>query len=262
MASGGAGWRIDRSLGLTLVRCGPLQRSGLAHAFSTRRADDRDDFDLGAAGPLPDDLLARRERLLSAAGAAGRQPVALRQVHGSLVVRATQGTREVRADGAVWLRGDAAGPVPAVQTADCVPLLLVARDGRGAAAVHAGWRGTAAGVARTALETLAGAGVGPGEILAALGPAIGVCCYEVGSEVIEAVGAASGGAEGLTRGPRIDLRAALRRQLEIAGVPTAAIHVSELCTCCRPDLFFSYRRDGRLAGRMMSLVGPATAGLA
>ncbi len=161
------------------------------------------------------------------------------------------------ADGAFWLAGD--GPlVPLVRTADCVPALLAERDGRAAAAVHAGWRGVVAGVVGSAIRELAAAGVDPARLVVALGPSIGPCCYEVGEEVANALAAASGveptgGPEGR---PRVDLGLAVRRQLEDRGVPSRVISTAPWCTRCRDDLFFSYRRDGERAGRMLALVGP------
>ncbi len=189
----------------------------------------------------------------------------LRQVHGRRVLRLDRVTPGERADGTVWRDGDPVEPVAAVRTADCVPLLLGEREGRAAAAVHAGWRGTAAGIARAAVELLAGLGVGPERLVAALGPAIGGCCYEVGAEVAEAIVRASGEAalapgRGPGGGPRVDLRAANRLQLESAGVPASAIHDHPGCTACRGDLFFSHRAEGARAGRMLAVIGPAASG--
>jgi YfiH family protein len=238
-------WRLDRIDGLTVARCGPLTAAGWAHAFSTRAADGRADFDLS---PGSHSLPARAGRLLAAAGVAGAAPSGQRQVHGDRVLPAGEADG-AEADGLLWLRGDPVDPVPGVRTADCVPILLAARSGRAAAAVHAGWRGTAAGIAGRAVAALAAAGVGAADLVAAVGPAIGPCCYEVGDEVVRALGAPAGG-------PTVDLRALNRALLEAAGVPRSAIHLAPWCTRCRPDLFFSHRRDGEAAGRMLSVIGP------
>jgi len=246
VAAVGGGFEIARAGGLTLVRCTALELPGLAHAFSGR------DVAADAGG---------RSRFLLAAGLEAGRTVELRQVHGSTVVRAATAAPGADADGALWLRGDPADPAPAVRTADCVPLLLASRDGRASAAIHAGWRGVAAGIVGRALAELARVAVGADRIVAALGPAIGPCCYEVGDEVAEAVGAACGGSAGLLDGRRLDLRAALGRQLEQAGVPPSSIHASGLCTRCREDLFFSHRRDGAAAGRMLSTIGAAAPAL-
>ena len=102
------------------------------------------------------------------------------------------------------------------------------------------------------MAALGKAGVEPGELVAALGPAILPCCYEVGPEVLEAVGIAA-------RGPgRLDLHACNRRQLREAGVPEGSIHAAPWCTRCRSDLFFSFRREGGAAGRLMAVIGPAS----
>ena len=131
-----------------------------------------------------------------------------------------------------------------VRVADCAAL-LIADSRRGAvAAVHAGWRGTAAGVARETVAALVARGSAPGDIVAVLGPSIGACCYEVGPEVLvefEDLG------EGIADGRMLDLRAVVRRLLERAGVDSVV--ASELCTRCNPELFFSHRRDGERTGR-------------
>jgi hypothetical protein len=122
------------------------------------------------------------------------------------------------------------------------------------AAAHAGWRGTAAGVTRAAVEALSARGSAPADLLAALGPGIGPCCYEVGEELRSVFGP-----EFFRPGPRgrlhLDVRAANRRQLAEAGVPAGRIQDVDECTFCRPDLYHSFRRDGKGAGRMVSFIG-------
>jgi len=177
----------------------------------------------------------------------------LKQVHGAVVATAPwNGTPE--ADAAVaaqpgWLLG--------IQTADCLPVLLLDPERRLVAAAHAGWRGTASGVTRETVRALVARGSRPRDIVAALGPGIGPCCYEVGEELREAFGPAGApffrpGREGR---PHLDVRAANVRQLLEAGVPPEAIHHVADCTYCRPDHYHSYRRDGRGTGRMISFVG-------
>ena len=122
-----------------------------------------------------------------------------------------------------------------VLVADCLPVALVA-SGR-AAIVHCGWRGLAGGIIGRALERF---DVPPA---AAIGPGIGRCCYEVGDEVL----AEFSGYEGVAEGRMLDLRRVARRQLEAAGV--AHVEDVDLCTSCRPDLFFSHRRDDGVTGR-------------
>ena len=225
-----------------------------------------------------------RAALLRALGVEGAALARLRQCHGDAIHRVDAAPGQA-------LRGDALitrkpGLLLAVQTADCVPILLADRRQRVVAAVHAGWRGTLARIAEKALgrmkmefDTRAE------DVVAALGPAIGSCCYEVGPEVAQAFAGQFADARDWFEGPfdrlasgddpapfpwlsmtppgheepaprvRLDLRAANRRQLEAAGVPPAQIAVSALCTACRTDLLFSHRREHGRTGRMMAVIG-------
>jgi hypothetical protein len=116
------------------------------------------------------------------------------------------------------------------------------------AAVHAGWRGTVAGIAQHAVEAMrAQFGSLAADLHAAIGPGIGPCCYQVGPEV-----AARFGLQGRAR---VDLAGANRRQLIDAGVTPERIYASNLCTMCRPDEFHSFRRDKEAAGRLYSFAG-------
>jgi YfiH family protein len=148
-----------------------------------------------------------------------------------------------------------------------VPVLIADVGGRAVAAVHAGWRGAAGGIAALAVAELEALGIPPGRLIALLGPAVGPCCYEVSLEVLERVATASGvppreldRREGSGM-PRLDLAAANRAQLMRAGLPDEAVHSAPWCTSCDEDLFFSYRRDGERTGRQMACVGwpPGTA---
>jgi polyphenol oxidase len=150
----------------------------------------------------------------------------------------------------------------AIQVADCVPLLLADPLAGAVAAVHAGWRGTAAGASGAAVRALEREfGVKPERLTVAMGPSIGPCCYSVGDELVDAF-RAGGFAEGLERwftrdeagGLRLDVGAANRDQLVASGVPAAAIHCAHLCTSCRADLFASYRRDGPGTGRIAAVI--------
>ena len=151
-----------------------------------------------------------------------------------------------------------------VKTADCVPILLGDARSRAVAAIHAGWRGTLALIVAKTIERMREQyGTRAVDIRAAIGPAARGCCYEVGAEVIEAFRESfPGGGELLTQTRAghalIDLQRANRQQLIAAGVLQERIHVAPLCTMCRTDLFFSYRREksqqGRV-GRLMSVIG-------
>jgi YfiH family protein len=146
-----------------------------------------------------------------------------------------------------------------VQVADCVPLLIADVSSGQVGVAHAGWRGTAAGIALAAASAL---GDRDGQV-AAIGPSIGPCCYEVGKELRERF-RDSGWTRGADdwferRGGRwhLDLWRANVDQLVKAGVPADSIHVSRLCTSCHPDWFPSYRRDGPGAGRIAGVIRAA-----
>jgi polyphenol oxidase len=220
----------------------------------------------------------------NATNAAAQRLVTLRQIHSDIVrVFSRAPVKVPQADAAISRR---AGLLLAIQTADCVPILLADVRRHAAAAVHAGWRGT---LARIVMKTLgrmrAEFGTKPRDVIAALGPAIGPCCYEVGPEVAQAFSGQFSEAKEWFEGPfdrlatgeepnplpwltmmppghepppervRLDLRAANRWQLVDAGVRLRNIAVSTLCTGCRSDLFFSYRKEGAATGRMMSVIG-------
>jgi YfiH family protein len=122
-------------------------------------------------------------------------------------------------------------------TADCLPVALASRDA--VAMLHAGWRGLAAGILERGVRALREA-AGAGEVVAAIGPGAGACCYEVGEEVHAALGSE------YRRGANIDLKAVARERLHAAGVQD--VRDLELCTICEPR-FFSHRREGERAGR-------------
>jgi len=180
------------------------------------------------------------------------------QVHSDRVALARDGAVD-EADGVIVL---GPGRFAGVVTADCCPLLLIAPEARAAAAVHAGWRGTVAAIVPKAVARLCdAAAVTPTDLHAALGPAIGPCCYEVGEEVVAALDALGNAGRAAIqprpgRRPHADLRAANRALLVEAGLPPDQIHLTGGCTAC--DTVFpchSYRRDRDAAGRQISLVG-------
>lgn len=159
------------------------------------------------------------------------------------------------------LVSDRPGQAIGVLTADCAPVLVAGASGRVVAAIHAGWRGTAAGIVGKVVERLDRMGVPPSSLVAAIGPCVLPCCYPVGEEVVEAIGRAVGGARLDEVCPRrgdgrraADLSRANRIALETAGVARERIEEARLCTSCHPEHFFSYRRDGAGTGRQASLV--------
>ena len=203
--------------------------------------------------------VARNRRLVGAAlGADPRLMVEAQQVHGAraAVVGPRDAGRTVPGVDAlltasldVWL---------AVHTADCVAVLILDPVHPAAAAVHAGWRGVAAGVVQAAVDGLARAfRTAPGRCVAALGPAIGGCCYEVDRPVADAMGGAPwwprASQPGVPGKWYLDLREAVRAQLTACGLAPGRIEVTPGCTRCQPDLYFSYRRE-RATGRMAACI--------
>lgn len=174
------------------------------------------------------------------------QLATVKQIHSATCV-AAEGRTGVLGQADALLE-NTPGSVIAVKTADCMPILLADARLRTVAAVHAGWRGTAAHIVQAAVNAMgARSGSRPEDLHAAIGPGIGACCYEVGPEVMEQFG-------GQGRG-RLDLEAENRRQLEESGVTPAHIYASHLCTMCRADQFHSFRRDREAAGRLYSFIG-------
>ena len=174
------------------------------------------------------------------------QLATLKQIHSSTCVAAA-GRQGILGEGDALLENQPGGIV-AVKTADCIPVLLADDRLHAVAAVHAGWRGTVAGIVGKAVGAMTERyGTRPADLHAAIGPGIGKCCYEVGPEV-----AAHFGGKG--RG-HIDLAADNRRQMMEAGVTPQRIYASNLCTMCHGDEFHSFRRDKEASGRLYSFAG-------
>ncbi|MEW6489884.1 MAG: polyphenol oxidase family protein [Thermodesulfobacteriota bacterium] len=223
--------------------------AGLLHGFTTRWAGDFSGPE--AARGLQDATGARALRLL-------------RQVHGVRVERVVPSRagdepgggapRSLRPQADAWAGNPGPEVLLGVLTADCVPVLLCHPASRTLALAHAGWRGAVDGVSEAALEAM---GVSAEETLAALGPAIGPCCYQVGKEVADAGGTDSPRFSPWAGEPgryRLDLPGLVRDRLVAAGVPPGAVDVLPYCTACRADLFYSHRRGADL-GRMCAYLG-------
>jgi YfiH family protein len=280
--------RVNAANGVVFYQSPGLARAGVPHGFSTRLGG------VSPAGPFAslnlgnpngclaqDDranIAANYDRLHAAAGCGGRPRASVWQVHGDAVALARPGAAfdcDAKADAVVC---DDPERVAAVRTADCVPVLLATADGRVVAAVHAGWRGVAAGVVvraveavrRVAVERVANAGGSAGTgsrravaLVAAIGPSIGFDAFEVGPEVAATFEARFGGdAAALVKPARtvgkalVDLRGALWAQLVGAGLSADAIDSTDRCTVRDAGEFFSHRRENGVTGRMAAIVGP------
>jgi YfiH family protein len=187
-------------------------------------------------------------------------------VHGVEHVRldGTEAPREVLSTRADVILSTAPGVACGVRSADCVPVLVAERASGAVVAVHSGWRGTVQDVVAAALAALRDAVGTQGELVAAIGPHIETCCFEIGDDVAADLAAASSlGERAIRRGearPHADLRAIVRAQLEAAGVRGEAIDDVRGCTVCDAERFHSYRRDGARGGRLLSAIvsrGPA-----
>jgi YfiH family protein len=300
-------WNLRRAGGLQILEAPALARlDWIVHGFSTRpggtsalatalteksggvRKNRERVLNLGFTDwDSRARVIENRRKFFRAMGAGKLQPVTLRQIHSD----ATHRVDSMTANAKDALHGDALftrepGFLLAVQTADCIPILLADTKHRAVAAIHAGWRGT---LARIAAKTLGRMhmefGTSPKDVFAALGPGIGRCCYEVGEEVARDFDAQFPNARAWFDGPfdalasgesdpnwlpwltmkppghqppplrvHLDLIAANRAILADAGIPAATISASGLCTACRPDLLFSYRRE-RVTGRLIAAIG-------
>jgi hypothetical protein len=261
-------FQLKTSNGVTYLSCLPFESLGVTAATSTR---------LGGVSPLsenalnlgyfqgvePKNVKENRRRFLSAVSTDGARLVTMRQTHSNrCVVVGHAPDDEPPTCDALITRGP--GVMLGVQTADCAPILIFDSRTRALGAVHAGWRGTLARIAEETLKTMhADYGTRGEDCHAALGPTIGRCCYEVGSDVTEPFKqqfsyadlcisnhAASGKAH-------LDLIEANVRQLLECSVPRSQIYLGDYCTACNTQLFFSYRREGRLVphvGRLLSVI--------
>jgi YfiH family protein len=208
-------------------------------------------------GDAPENVLENRRRLLAATRSSVLYLAA--QVHGARVlpVRAGDDPAAIAREQADGVCSDVPGIAVGVYVADCVPVLL-ADPRRGAfAAVHAGWRGTVAGILPAAVQALVDHyGSDPADVRVALGPAIAPCCFEVGPEVASAFGRWPGAViEEPGRKPYVDLRLVLRQQAVAAGVPGEAVDASDACTKCDAEgRFYSYRRDASRGGQHVGFI--------
>ena len=239
---------------------------GVAHGFSTRlggvstgalaslnlRGAD-------ASGDAPEHVLENYRRFCAAIGAADSRVVLSHQVHGDIVRVVTEQDagkglyrqRDYAADALITNRPD----LPLfVFSADCIVILLCDPVAGCVGAVHAGWRGTALRIVQKTVEQMAAEfGAQPERIQAAIGAGIAVCCFETDADVPQAMADAMGQEAQpflQRRGEKwmVDLKGLNRRQLELAGVPEKQVEVSDLCTACHPELYWSHRKMGNARG--------------
>jgi YfiH family protein len=257
----------------------------LIHAFSTAPGgisplENEKVLNLGFTDwDTSENVQENRRRFQTAAGAPDLPLVTLKQIHSDVIHLFDSAPSDpCRGDASITNRP---GLLLAIQTADCVPILLVDPKKRAIAAIHAGWRGT---LARIAAKTIGKMqmhfGANPRDLLAAIGPSIGPCCYEVGTEVatqflsqfsdapdyfdefrtgdepnpIQWLNMMPPGHQPPHKGVLLDLRKANRSQLSASGLRPQNIHTIDLCTACRPDLLFSYRKQSPASGRLMSVI--------
>lgn len=248
----GPGFRWTREPWGPMLRCAPLEAIA-QHGFTSRQLALR----AGESGS------ERWAQAAASVGCAVPRVGRVRQVHGAVVrvVRAATLDEPVPdADAAITATP---GLAVTVVAADCVPILLADPATGAVAAIHAGWRGTCA---RVAGETVAALrrefGVDPSRLVAAIGPSIGACCYEVGDDLLRAFEAAGHSsidrAEWFARDAagrlRLDLWRANADQLVHAGLAPQAVHVGALCTRTHVEVFESFRAEGERAGRMAAIV--------
>ncbi len=242
----------------------PGAPSSVAHGFSTRRGgvstgvfDSNNMHD--KKGDSAQNVLENRRRFLERLGLDPGNLFTVEQVHGVDLLDVDDlipaETVELEYDGLVSGRP---GMAVGVTTADCLPVLLAARNGRAVAGLHAGWRSLVAGiVGRGVAAVCHKAACDPAEVWAAVGVGIGPCCFEIGPEVVEQF-RENGFPESFSRlaasgRPHGDLGAMALWALFRAGVTDA--HSLAGCTFCEPDVYFSYRRDGWPNGLQLSVIG-------
>jgi YfiH family protein len=228
------------------------------HGFTTRAGGASpspwDTLNLG--GGIGDEPLLVDENWHRLEAATGLGFARVRQVHGTRVVRVAAATAPAEeADGVVSV---ARGVAACVSVADCVPVLLADPEGRAVAAIHAGWRGTIELAAAEGVRALGREGAEPGRLVAAIGPSIGPCCYEVSPELAERFRRRFGPevVRGAPGAPRLDLWRANLLALEEAGVGAERVDVLRRCTACERETFFSHRRDAGRTGRQVGFIAP------
>jgi polyphenol oxidase len=282
-------WTEKKTNGLRILQVPAFTKiTWLVHGFSTRpggvtKLENERVLNLGLTEiDTRENVLENRRRFQSALGATNLTLVPLKQIHSDVVHLFTAASAEpCKGDASITNRP---GILLAAQTADCVPILLVDPKKRAVAAIHAGWRGTLQRIIVKAIGQMQmHFRTEPADILAAIGPSIGGCCYEVGTEVaaqflsqfadapewfdefrtgdepnpVQWLNMMPPGHQPPPKNVLLDLKKGNRAQLLDAGLRAQNIFISDLCTSCRRDLLFSYRKEGAQTGRLMSVIGIA-----
>lgn len=258
-------WPLVKTGALTLIQS-PLLNSveGLKHAFTTRLGGDTPEplnwFNLGRHWPTEEsrhEAMKNRKILCDALGLDATQLTVPGQQHTTNIYLLKEGSEKGLALPSYDAVATQAPKHPILlHFADCVPVMVVDKQQRALCVIHAGWRGTAGGIVTKAVQLLTAAlGCNPKNMVAAVGPAIGRCCYETGDEVPQKLSATVSHPDDLidykNGKPHPDLKAFNARQLEEAGVDQ--VDVTAWCTACRPDLFYSHRQSGGKTGRQGAL---------
>jgi polyphenol oxidase len=235
---------------------------GVAHGVTTRHGGvSRGPYSsLNLSLSVQDDDLAvleNKRRVTTAFAAAPEALLTTRQIHGNAVVAVGQAhwtaDESPRADAMIT---DYPGTLLLQRFADCVPLFFADARGRAVGLAHAGWRGTLLNVAAATVEALVTSyGTKPYELVIGIGPSIGPCCFEVGTDVAEKFGGHPGLVENNDSRPHVDLWEANRLALVAAGVAPEAIEIAAVCTRCNPEDYFSHRALGYPAGRFGGVIG-------
>lgn len=240
----------------------------LTHAFCTRRGgvseDDYDSLNISfKEGDFESKVLQNWHRLAMAFAIPMDQFLTLNQVHGNDIFFIKpfgdyySASEVLNYDAIVTSRTNLA---VCIKTADCVPVFIVDRKKKIIAVVHAGWKGTALEITAKVVRLLQEKyGSSPQDVLTAIGPSIGQCCFEVDSAAANAFSEQKNNEAFLFPGARpnkwmLDLAEANRRQILNCGIPEVNIDVSDLCTSCRQDLFFSHRGSGGITGRQVNFM--------
>lgn len=237
----------------SLVHCFTTRNGGVSNLSHTRS------LNLGFGRGDPDAVVNKNLSILREKLGIGAldKLVSAHQIHSDRIVYA-DGSAECF-DGADGFVTDRPGVFLLVKVADCQPILLFDPVHRVVGACHAGWRGTAAGIAAKTVEAMVSLGADPSKVIAACGPCIGKCCFEVGEDFVGALTRISPELLNCVfrsgSGIFADLRSMNRHVLLLAGLEERNVFVSGECTCCDADKFFSHRRTHGLRGTMAGVIG-------